>query len=384
MSDVRTQLKLLLTITLVTIMLLGCAGSKAQSVTSLLSNSQVSEAFEEYENIIKDDNFQEKQEFNKKLRPTIISKGEQLKKDFEEEKIDYIQAKNLLEELKKFDFVRFDIQGYITAITKLQESRTEYKKALEYIENKEYINAIISLNKVDKEDKNYTLAQEKISSYMDSYRDECIKRADEYQQIKDYDNAIKIIEEALEYAKNDPELTQKKAAYLQEQQAIKEEQKQKLLTSTTSAYDDMRDVTIIVPKGYSTRYVNINRTRNITPEIIVPNNGGVASLIITVGFEQDDWVFTDKIIFKADNEKFEWYLDSLKDRQTQVIWGGVAEWVRKINELDKDLVNQMEKLANANEAKIRFQGQGYRDHVLTQDEKENLKLFLELYYYYEN
>jgi len=161
-----------------------------------------------------------------------------------------------------------------------------------------------------------------------------------------------------------------------------DKKKNKLLENTTSIYDEMDDVTIIVPKGYSTKYINTNKNINISPEIRV-TKFGLANLIITVGFDQNDWIFTDRVIFKADEEKFEWVIDSLKDRQSQVFMGGIAEWIRKISSLDKDLINQMEKLANAKDAKIRFQGQGYRDHVVRDDEKANLLLFLELYKCYQ-
>ncbi len=52
--------------------------------------------------------------------------------------------------------------------------------------------------------------------------------------------------------------------------------------------------------------------------------------------------------------------------------------------LSSKLIQQMTQLSNANIAKMRFQGQGYRDHVLTDNEKANLKTFIELYYCYEH
>lgn len=122
--------------------------------------------------------------------------------------------------------------------------------------------------------------------------------------------------------------------------------------------------------------------------------------MVWVGFNQDDWIFFDKVAFNADGQLFTWDID-YENKHTQVMWGGIAEWTgqedvepttkaRFLNDgidttlFNAELVDQMTLLANAKIAKIRFSGQGYRDHIVTDQEKANLKTFIELYGQYED
>ena len=223
----------------------------------------------------------------------------------------------------------------------------------------------------------------------------------------DYQGAFNSMELLSKYFKNDSEIETKLEFYKAEnEKAIelekqrKEARKQELLARTTANYDDMKELTIIVPKGYSTRYNNVSETINIYPEITI-DSSGKASFMIFAGFMQSDWVFFKSIIFDADGDKFTWDASGFGETETQVLWGGIAEWMLKAaidvetidavkqyididNRVSSELIQQMTKISNANVAKMRFQGQGYRDHVLTNNEKENLKTFIELYGCYEH
>ena len=95
-------------------------------------------------------------------------------------------------------------------------------------------------------------------------------------------------------------------------------------------------------------------------------------------------MFTDKIIFNIDGELFDWDV-AFGDRQSQVNYGSIAEWVTRHSFDKNELIDQMQKVANGKSVKMRFDGsQGHRDHVVTESKKSNMKLMIELYTYYDN
>jgi hypothetical protein len=231
---------------------------------------------------------------------------------------------------------------------------------------------------------------------------DCFNKATDAFNNKDYLTAynnykLVIPEDTKRYESAQAKMAESLNAIELEKQ-IKEARKQKLLAMTTANYDDMKNETIIVPKGLSTRYVSFGDV-NIFPKMTV-DLSGKAVLYIVAGFEQKDWIFFDNIIFDADGYKFTWDVSGLNQTFREVYWGGIAEWTvmtqvskdmatfsqqnQHDNRLSSELVEQMSILANSTSAKMRFEGKGYRDHVLTSSEKANLETFMELYGYYEH
>jgi len=300
--------------------------------------------------------------------------------NFETNKIDYDTAISRLNEIKSYNLVNSESSNAQKHIKDLHASELAYQKGEEYLKEKDYIRAIPQFSNVIEDDENYETAQKEIKDNLPAFKSQSINIAEDYLGKRDYDNAVKTIDEALKYLAGDKTLIQKKNDY-QEQ---KEERKKELLSMTTHYYDDMSNTTIIVPKGYSTRYINVNWSINLEPRLIVSSSNKLelALLGINAGFKRSDWIFFDTITFKVDGTKFTWDTD-YSDKKTQVVGGGqIAEWTVKSDLVSHDLVGQMTMIANSKSAKMRFSGEGYIDHVVTTSEKNNLKILLELYSYY--
>jgi len=353
--------------------------------------------------------------------------------------VDYPSAVNFISKLGQYTALSKELDQYKETIEKIKKSRDSFDKAKRFFDNKDYIPAVKKYKEVINEDvKNYETAKAQIElslktmlahylnkadqllserkyeeaynqakaleefypdhqdikskqeSYLKAMYDNNLQSAEQLVGKKQYDDAIATIQSTERFFPNDAVLKTRLAGYesakkkaIEEEKLRRENRKKELLAKVTSKYDDMKEVTEIVPKGYSATYINVSESVNIEPRISVFKDG-TAVFSIVAGFEQDDWVFTDRIIFNVDDEIFKWEL-SFGDRDTQVFWGGISEWTNKFSGLDKDLLEQMGKVVAAKKAKMRFEGSaGHRDHTITANEKANIKLLLELYGYYNN
>jgi len=311
--------------------------------------------------------------------------------NYAKDKITLEKASDILDRINIYDLVPNNISAAKTRLAELKKSKNAYILGKQNIQNQKTTEGLDQLVLVDKEDNNYQDAQQIISKYFPDYKKDKIDKAEGLLASNKYDEALAEIIKLNKYASSDNEIVEEmKKIRLAKLRAL-------IATSTTSTFDDMKQETIIVPPGFSTRYLNVSNNINIYPEITVTKENK-ASLYVWVGFQQRDWIFFQKVIFNADGEIFSWTVN-FQDRHTQVLWGSISEWVGQVpaspeeiaslqkygvdsSLLNADLINQMRKLANAKSSKIRFQGQGYRDHVVTDDEKANLNNFLDLYQLY--
>lgn len=250
--------------------------------------------------------------------------------------------------------------------SKYKNAMNLYKSNKEFVENNKDINAVINKCKVD-------------------LKKQEIKQIDSYISNEKYKQALECADTLKIYVKDD-ETTSK---YNECNSKYNEYLKQRMLylkQNITLAYDKVDDKYKVVPKGYDTRYINVNKSINIEPRLYYYNDDNSLTLGCVLGFEQRSWVFFEKIEFVYDGQKKTWTLDYL-DRDSQVIWGGIAEWYSVYydtsdygnSKIKTDLLDLLESLGNAEQAIIRFSGDGHRDHTLTNAEKSNLKHFVELY-----
>lgn len=339
---------------------------------------------------------------------------------------DYV---NIINDISILDNEASDIKKNIS---QFKNSREAFEKAEQYNKDKVYIKAITEYSKVINEDTIlYDSAQEqktlclnklydesidkasnyhdkgeyiqaykcikdikefydenKIKEYMDKYLksafEDAITKAEEYATDGKYFLAIDTLDANEQYYRDDSDLYNKlqdkiKSYKEQKLNALKK-RKDELLTKVAYKYDEIDDLITIVPKGLSTRYININEYLNITPRIHISNN--VVNLLIVAGFAQDDWVFFDEVSFLVDNQRFSWNVD-YGDRFTDVGWGDISEWYFALAYENSNLINQITKIVNSDSATMRFSGEGYRDHIITKKEKKDLKTLLELYSLYD-
>lgn len=100
-----------------------------------------------------------------------------------------------------------ELDKYIKLTEKVNESKTQYALAQEYVNAKDYEKAIIGFDKVVKEDKNnYDVAQEKLSEIKKIYREEKLEKAREEKEKGNYQEAKTILEKGLEILLNDTDL----------------------------------------------------------------------------------------------------------------------------------------------------------------------------------
>lgn len=153
-----------------------------------------------------------------------------------------------------------------------------------------------------------------------------------------------------------------------------------LLLKYTVKYDEVTGYVELVSKGLDPELVNINRSLNLETKLTVFSDQIVPYFVL--GFEQDDWIFFDSIQFNIDGSRLVHETGWLDDaKQTQVLWGAIAEWIHvsalsdeafgiSVDSLQSD---SFLKIAESSKTIMRFQGEGFRDHTVTDFEKQEIK-----------
>jgi len=296
---------------------------------------------------------------------------------------------NYIEAYKIYDnILEIDIYNYANAGLKAKEcfeiiNTDTFTKFNEMFNAKKYEDILIEAKAI----KSFIEDNDDISTIIHNCQEEfkfiVLNEVDELLLNEDYDMALSKLDNLRKYI-NDSDVVDKtaecKEAYLQYQiQRINF-----LKGKVTIKYDKIDGDFTVVPKGYSTRYINISGTINVEPRLSITSN--TSTLAGVFGFKQRDWIFFESIVFSYDGLKTSWVIDYF-DRETQVDWGRIYEWHYVIyseydlglGNLRSDLIDVMTNLAYADESIIRFSGDGYRDHTVTKSEKNNLKYFIELY-----
>ena len=138
-----------------------------------------------------------------------------------------------------------------------------------------------------------------------------------------------------------------------------------------------------LPKGFEMDSANIKENRNIYPMIFYDANEKHAYFYIVAGFNSRQWIMFESIYFYGDGNKWSYSVGSNKKRQS-LSDSYLSEWIY-FNEIDTPtLLNDMNVLANSNNAKITFYGYQKKEHVLTQEEKDNINYMLYIYSTYYN
>lgn len=97
-----------------------------------------------------------------------------------------------------------------------------------------------------------------------------------------------------------------------------------------------------------------------------------------IGFENPDWVFTEKIIFNCDGKNFT--LSHLNKEQRDALYGGniyerYSEWLmRNIKQSDMFLEKSLvESIISAKKVRIRFSGsRDIAERTLSKQDQQNL------------
>ena len=156
----------------------------------------------------------------------------------------------------------------------------------------------------------------------------------------------------------------------------------------TVRYDSIGKKYDIVPNGLSTTGIEIGYQRNIEPWIMISDEQ--TSFMLYFGFRQEDWIFMDEIIIDCDGTQFKLAVD-FTDRMTDISGGTIAE-ANVYIDIGKefgillgresrivDFEPIVSAMGRANEVRIRFHGDGYKDVSIPKSQIEQLSGFWTAY-----
>ena len=387
-----------------------------------------------------------------------------------------------LSQFVKDNYPDYDISDYENQITELQDSKNSYDNAKSLQEQKNYIEAISTYEKVIEKDKNYEDSQIQIETCKNSYKNDILSEIDQQlaADVPAYEEISKKIN-STDYLKNDSDITGKMAELkekfknnklsaansfasenkyvsafnelsnipeeftadsavtdtrnnitasmlnwvLNEASKLAKEKKydkaveflyqykvydtgntistkmssyekkakkavitefKNLKSKLTIQYDSVDQDYNVVSRGYQTKYINISGSVNIEARAIVDKKKKFSDFSLIVGFQQDDWIFTELVKFACGKYRATYVID-YSDRYTQVLTGGggIAEWMYldllEYGDYFDSIDKLISKITTSKKATIRFSasGQGSRNHTITSKEKENIKTVYRFY-----
>ncbi len=160
---------------------------------------------------------------------------------------------------------------------------------------------------------------------------------------------------------------------------ISEKERKERISELTSGMtietDDMKNTTTyLYPID-----VNIREAEEgikLASMVVEDNDTNEFELLLGAFYEGDDWIFFDRIYFKADGERFSINTPHLT-ANNEVLMGGV----REIHEIKMNKKNEdfLRKIANASNVRIRFDGQYDRERDMMPIEIEHIRNMLGLY-----
>lgn len=364
-----------------------------------------------------------------KIKVFLIEEVERVRDNYIKNKISAEVATKYLEDIRELNIISTEPKESIEYIKKIDKSKEAYTRLENYMGKAQYKDAIMESEKIIEEDSNYNSAIEYKKQAKSKLEDELIKESKGLALENNFAEAVDLLDLNKKYLDNSTVLESLIHEYKKEAGKLLISQAQNMLANGeySSAlkllsdnskysvdknivneidkikelkkdadkkeileikqrlkvdYDSVENEYKIGPIGNSTRYVNVDRTTNIEPRIIYSNS---PTLALVVGFHQEDWIFFEKVIFVTDNSRFEWELDYF-DRKSQV-GNGIAEWytvvhsdfLAGIQSNVKNVSSLINELITSKTATIRFQGNGYRDHTVTEKEKQSLKDLWNLY-----
>jgi hypothetical protein len=167
--------------------------------------------------------------------------------------------------------------------------------------------------------------------------------------------------------KNLKDLTAAKALAVAETLKVENEKKlQSTLKNFEKKVDEISDVTFYTHKK-APKYIN---SRSVLSPYIVIYDGAIFLKLQNI-YVADDWLFIEKYLIKADEEKFEITPDNSDVRRDNSA-GDIWEWVEKsVTPEDETIIRAISK---SKKAVIRYYGQQYyKDRVISQSEKDIIK-----------
>ena len=135
------------------------------------------------------------------LRETV----EEFKEEFVSGTMDYSTVKRYLKAIEGFWDDKC-VKEALDFIRALNDSRMAFEDADKHMQREEYEDAIRLYGEVVETDDNYKTAQEQLEIAKSRYKEKLLEEARAYEEIKDYDSAIELVEGGLTILEGDAEL----------------------------------------------------------------------------------------------------------------------------------------------------------------------------------
>lgn len=174
----------------------------------MFENKQYSQAVTYYDKAIRkyDNDAEKKTQIKQSVSKYLLDKAQSEKKECNknQDKYDYKKGLDILShELSVSTDSQRQIEDIYVYILAIKNSQKDYSDGLKAQKNKQYLTALKEFNLVTKEDKNYSAAQNKRKDVLTDFKNDILKKADEYEKEADAETDVfdkgKYYEEAQEY-----------------------------------------------------------------------------------------------------------------------------------------------------------------------------------------
>lgn len=377
-----------------------------------------------------DKKVRENEKHNEELHGLIVAKGKEIVNSYVNETIVFDEALGQLESLYQVHIIdKATEEKNLTYISNLKGSRDSFLNGKKLLES-EPQEAITCFREVIKEDSNYEDAQDLKKQAQQNYEQQTIATIKQYGDEKEYEKALELIDrsyisfddtaplrelectykntittkvlkkadklskkqkydEAISYLTSNQsfdindKITDKLEHLQKEKKETAKQKLKKIKPRIRVDYDEIDNDYSIVPRGYSSKYNNLNFNTNIELRIYMTPS---PSLGMMLGFDAYDWVFMEDVKFMCDDMRENIHLDYFK-RGSDVIGGGeIAEWYfiwhNKLfsqTSTSRDLEPLITHIINSSTTKIRFSGKGIHNHTVSKREKQTIKDIWETY-----
>lgn len=173
-----------------------------------VGKNDTSGAIQVYSDKIKGDKQKEKD-----AEEIILEELQEIKELYTDEKVEYDKAIEKIDDMKKIGIQKSAFTTVISYINKLEDSRIAYETAEEYLNENHLSKALDNYKKVIKDDKNYKVAQSKITENKEKYLAEVFSEVEMAADNDDFKDAVKQIKDALTVVPKDEELVAKQTIY---------------------------------------------------------------------------------------------------------------------------------------------------------------------------
>lgn len=341
-------------------------------------NKKYSNAIFLYNKIVKSDkvNYREAQKHLKdcqdKYKTEIDKKIEKLMKD-SQPSYDSIEK-----EFTKNNFLNDD-KKMTAKYRKLKIKVRDYQisQAKNYQKQNKYQEAIAALEKIHKDNIYDSEVKECKTSVEKAAVNWATTEAAKYANNKKYGKAIDVLKSYQKYDTTNMVADKLKLYEGRAKKAVIKEFK-RLKSKMTIKYDSVDREYTVVAKGRETGYINLSNSINLEARAQVSKRDKDTTFQLIAGFQQEDWIFTEQVAFAVGNYR-ETYIIDYNDRYTQIMNGGICEWMY-LNDLEYgDLFDPIDKLVSkittSKKTTIRFgaKGNGTRTHILSTSEKSNVR-----------